>query len=153
MVERDPRFLSNEKILGSIVGLYYGLALVVLAFNFGLLPPIDAANMSSRTEQFLFASKQAALLFALGTIAGLAGIVQVRFSSWLRKRNSGALTRLYLGVGLLASVVMFLMEAAKDASWNGLALAGGLAWMFFYVLSLAIASANIGAGLFFGART
>jgi hypothetical protein len=133
--------------------LYYSLALVVLCFNFGLLPPLGAANMSSRTEQFLFASKQAALLVTLGTIAGFAGMVQLRFSSWLKRRNSGALTRLYFGVGLLASMSLFLMEAAKDASWNELALAGALAWIFFYVLSLAVATANIGAGLFFGART
>ena len=152
MRDRETRFLSQGRILGSLVGVYYSLALVVLCFRFGLLPAVDAPIMESRGAQFLFAAKQAALLVALGTIAGFAGMVQLRFASWLRRRNSGALTRLYFGVGLLAAVALSLMEAAKDASWNGLALAGAVAWMILYVLSLAVAAANIGAGLFFGSR-
>jgi hypothetical protein len=153
MVEQEPRFLTQSRILGSLVGLYYSLALAVLCFNFGLLPPLDATNMSTRSEQFLFASKQAAILAAFGTIAGCAGMIQLRFSSGAKWRNSGALTRLYFGVALLASVAMFLMEAAKDASWNELALAGAVAWIFLYALSLAVATANIGVGLFLGNRT
>jgi hypothetical protein len=153
MADREARFLSQSKVLGSLVGLYYSLAVAVLCFNFGLLPPVGAANMSSRAEQFLFATKQAALLAVLGTIAGFAGMIQLRSSSWLRRRNSSALTRLYFGVGLLAAVAMLLMEASKDAGWNGLALAAALSWMFFYVLSLTLATANVSVGLFFGART
>jgi len=153
MVDREPRFLSQGRILGSLVGLYYGLALVVLCFNFGLLLPVDAAPMSSRSEQFPFAMKQAAILAVLGTIAGFAGVIQLRSSSWLRRRNSSALTRLYFGVGLLAAMAVFMMEVANDAGWNGLALAGALTWCFFYVLSLAVATANVGVGIFFGART
>lgn len=153
MVDREPRFLSQSRILGSLVGLYYSLALVVLCFNFGLLLPVDAATMSSRSEQFPFAMKQAALLAVLGTIAGFAGMIQLRSSSWLGRRHSSALTRLYFGVGLLAAMAVFVMETAKDTGWNGLALAGALAWGFFYVLSLAVATTNVGVGLFFGART
>jgi hypothetical protein len=152
MADRGSHFLSQDRVLGSLVGVYYSLALVVLCFNFGLLAPVGAANMASRAEQFLFAAKQAAVLVALGTIAGFAGMIQLRFSTWLRRRSSGALTRLYFGVGLLASMAMFLMELAKDASWNGLALAGALAWILFYILSLAVATTNIGVGLFFGTR-
>lgn len=152
MRDREARFLSRERVLGSIVGVYFSLALAVLCFNFGLLPPADAPIMQSRAEELLFAAKQAALLAVLGSIAGFAGIVQVRFPSWLKRRNSGALTRLYFGVGLLASGALFLMAAAKDASWNGLALAGAVAWMVLYVLSLAVATANIGVGLLFGTR-
>ena len=149
---QESRFLSQERILGTLVGVYYSLALAVVCFSFGLMPPVGAPIMTSRTEEFLFAVQQAALLVALGTIAGFAGMVQLRFAGWLRRRNSGALTRLYFVVGLLASAALFVMEAAKDASWNGLALAGAVAWMVLYVLSLAVAAANIGAGLFFGAR-
>jgi hypothetical protein len=97
--------------------------------------------------------KQAAILAVLGTIAGFAGMIQLRSSSWLRRRNSSALTRLYFGVGLLAAVAVFVMEVAKDTGWNGLALAGALAWCFFYVLSLAVTTTNVGMGLIFGART
>ncbi|HYT22589.1 MAG TPA: hypothetical protein VEW05_20460 [Candidatus Polarisedimenticolia bacterium] len=99
------------------------------------------------------AAKQAGVLIALGTIAGFAGMMQLRFSIWFGRRSSAALTRLYLLVGLLASMAIFLMEVAKDASSNGLALAGALAWIFFYVLSLTIATANVGVGLCFGNRT
>ena len=152
MRDREMRFLSQGRILGSLVGVYYSLGLVVLCFNFGLMPAVGAPIMESRGEQLLFAAKQAALLVALGTIAGFAGMIQVRFPSWLRRRNSGALTRLYFGVGLLASAGLFVMEAAKDASWNGVALAGALAWMVLYLLSLAVAAANIGVGFFFGTR-
>ena len=152
MVDREARFLSQDRVLGSLVGVYYSLALAALCFNFGLLPPIGEANMASRAEQFLFAAKQAAVLVALGTIAGFVGMIQLRFSVWLGRRNSDALTRLYFGMGLLAAMAMFLMEVAKDASWNGLALAGALAWILFYVLSLAVATANIGVGLFIGTR-
>ena len=100
----------------------------------------------------MFAAKQAALILALGTVAGFAGMIQLRFPSWMRRRNSGALTRLYFGAGLLAAAALFLMEAAKDTSRNGLALAGAVAWMVLYVLSLAVAAVNIGVGLFFGTR-
>jgi len=79
-------------------------------------------------------------------------MMQLRFSTWFARRNSAALTRLYLLVGLLASMAIFLMEVATDASSNGLALAGALAWIFFYVLSLTIATANVGVDLFFGNR-
>ena len=152
MRDREARFLSQGRLLGSLVGVYYSLALVVLCFNFGLLPPVGAPIMESRAEEFLFAAKQALLLVALGTIAGFAGMIQVQFPSWTRRRTSGALTRLYFGVGLLAAAALFLMEAAKDASWNGIALAGAVAWMVLYVLSLAVATVNIGVGLFFGTR-
>lgn len=77
-------------------------------------------------------------------------MIQLRFSTWLGRRNSVALTRPYLAVGLFASVAMFLMELAKEASANGLMLIRVLAWIFLYVLSLAVATANIGVGLFFG---
>ena len=152
MREREARFLSRGRILGSLVGVYYSLALVVLCFNFGLLPAVGAPIMESRAEQFLFAVKQAALIVALGTVAGFAGMIQLRFPSWLRRRNSGVLTRLYFGVGLLAAAALFLMEAAKDASRNGLALAGAVAWMVLYVVSLAVTAVNIGVGFFFGSR-
>lgn len=153
MEDRESRFLSHNRILGSLVGAYYSLALVVLCFNFGLLRPLVAPNLSSRAEEFLLAAKQAGVLIALGTIAGFAGMMQLRFSTWFGRRSSAALTRLYLLVGLLASMAIFLMEVAKDASSNGLALAGALAWIFFYVLSLTIATANVGVGLCFGNRT
>jgi len=133
--------------------VYYSLALVLLCFNFGLLTPIGAANMPSRAELFLLAAKQAGVLFALGTVAGLAGTIQTRLSTWSRQRTSAALTRLYLLVGSLASIALFLMEFAKDASSNGFALAGALAWILFYILSLAIATANIGVGLFLEQHT
>jgi len=148
----ESRFLSHNRILGSLVGAYYSLALVVLCFNFGLLRPLVAPNLSSRAEEFLLAARQAGVLLALGTIAGLAGMMQLRFSTWFGRRSSAALTRLYLLVGLLASMAIFLMEVGTDASSNGLALAGALAWIFFYVLSLTIATANVGVGLFFGNR-
>ena len=153
MEDRESRFLSHNRILGSLVGAYYSLALVVLCFNFGLLRPLVAPNLSSRAEEFLLAAKQAGVLIALGTIAGFAGMMQLRFSIWFGRRSSAALTRLYLLVGVLASMAIFLMEVAKDASSNGLALAGALAWIFFYVLSLTIATANVGVGLCFGNRT
>lgn len=152
MVEQEPRSFSQSRILGSLVGLYYSLALAALCFQFGLLPPVGAENLASRTEVFGFATKQAAILAAFGTLAGCAGMIQLRFSSWAKRRNSDAATRLYFFVGLLAAMSMFLMAAAKDAGWNELALAGALAWMVFFVLSLAVATANVGVGLFFGAR-
>ena len=152
MEDRESRFLSYERVLGLIVGVYYGLALVLLCFNFGLLAPIGASNMPSPAELFLLAAKQAGVLFALGTVAGFAGMIQTRFSTWPRRRTSAALSRLYLLVGSLASIAIFLTEFAKDASSNGFALAGALAWILFYILSLAIATANIGMGLFLGVQ-
>src|SRR2546430_11986006 len=110
MENGESRFLSHNRILGSLVGAYYSLALVVLCFNFGLLRPLVAPNLSSPAEEFLLAATQAGVLIALGTIAGLAGVMQLRFSTWFGRRSSAALTRLYLLVGLLASMAIFLME-------------------------------------------
>src|SRR6266576_1591289 len=73
MEDRASRFLSHNRILGSLVGAYYSLALVVLCFNFGLLRPLVAPNLSSRAEEFLLAARQAGVLIALGTIAGVDG--------------------------------------------------------------------------------
>ena len=152
MGDRESRFLSLDGILGSLVGVYYSLALVVLCFNFGLLAPPGAADVASRGELFLLAARQAGVLLTLGTIAGFAGMIQARFSTGPRRRTSPALTRLYLLVGSFASMAIFLMELAKDACSNGLALAGALAWIFLYILSLVIATTNIGVGLFLGNR-
>lgn len=153
MADRETRFLSRERILGSIVGLYYGLALAVLCFNFGLLTPVEMADMPSRAEQFTFAVRQAGVLVILGTIGGLTGLVQMQFHRWFGRHNSRALTRLYLGMGLLASTTMFLMTVANDCSARGYALASALAWFVFYTLSMTVAVANLGVGIFLRART
>ena len=146
MQARDTDTISpaNEHVLGTIVGLYYSLALAALYFGFGLLAPPGWTSYASRGEVLLLGLKQAGGLLFLGIFAGFCGLAQVQFPAWLKRRNSRSLTHLYFWTSLLASVGMFVMVMAKECCANGTALVGALVWAFFYTVSMLIATVNTG---------
>jgi hypothetical protein len=79
--------------------------------------PIVASKPIVQTALRSLALRQALVTACLGTVAGMAGTIQLRLASIIGHRGSNFFTKSRLAMRITVAISITVMAGAKNASW------------------------------------